>query len=219
MVWSILLADDEAEYVRIQKRCLEKVGGYIVYAANNGREALEIIESETVDIMVLDLTMPVMDGIELLMELHNRHIWLPVLILTGRRIDGKAKPGREFGIVEFMNKPVKFEDLKEKMEGMLNAGAKREIFYGLSIVTMLAVLEMERKTGVLTISLEKGNGRIYFRDGVVVDIEVKGLSAKAGMRECLKYENRERRIAVEYGEHGKSNRIDKWLTELLLESS
>ena len=44
MVWSILLADDEAEYVRIQKRCLEKVGGYIVYAANNGREALEIIE-------------------------------------------------------------------------------------------------------------------------------------------------------------------------------
>lgn len=219
MVWSILLADDEAEYVRIQKRCLEKVGGYIVYAANNGREALEIIENETVDIMVLDLTMPVMDGIELLMELHNRHIWLPVLILTGRRIDGKAKPGREFGIVEFMNKPVKFEDLKEKMEGMLNAGAKREIFYGLSIVTMLAVLEMERKTGVLTINLEKGDGRIYFRDGVVVDIEVKGLSAKAAMRECLKYENRERRIAVEYGEHGKSNRIDKWLTELLLESS
>ena len=219
MVWSILLADDEAEYVRIQKRCLEKVGGYIVYAANNGREALEIIEKETVDIMVLDLSMPVMDGIELLTELHNRHIWLPVLILTGRRIRSRERPHREFGIVEFLDKPVKFEDLKEKMESILSAGTKRVVFYGLSLVTMLAVLEMERKTGVLTIHLEKEDGRIYFRDGVVADIEVNGFSLKEAMSECLKYENRERRIAIEFGEHGKKSRIDKWLTELLPESS
>jgi len=219
MVWSILLADDEAEYVRIQKRCLERAGGYIVYAANNGREALEIIEKETVDIMVLDLTMPVMDGIELLIELHNRHIWIPVLILTGRRIKSRERPHREFGIVEFMDKPVRFDDLKGKMDDMLKAGAKRDVTYDLSLTAILEVLEMERKTGVLTIHLEKEDGRIYFRDGVVVEIDVKGFSAKEAISECLKLENRARRIAIEYGEHRKKNRIDKWLTEMLPESS
>ncbi len=218
MPWSILIADDEAEYVRILKHCLEKDDRYHIHAANDGRQALDVIEKETIDMMVLDLTMPVMDGIELLTELHNKHIWLPVLILTGRRIREKKSPQREFGIVEFMDKPAKIEDMKRKMEEILNAREKRDNTYGLSLTAILEVLEMERKTGVLTINLEKEKGRIYFRDGVAFDIDLKGFSSKEAMRECLKYENRERSIDIAYGEHRKTNRIDKWLTEILLDS-
>jgi len=219
MLWSILVVDDEIEYAKILKRSLERDDRYFVHTAHNGLEALDAIEKETFDMMILDLTMPLMDGIQLLTELHNRHIWLPVLILTGRRIDREDKPYREFGIVEFMNKPANMDELRIKAKKILDARTKRDVIHGLSLATMLQVLEMENKTGVLTINLGKEDGRIFFNNGIVADIEVKGLSAKTGMRECLKYENRERRIAVEYGEHGKSNRIDKWLTEILLESS
>lgn len=218
MQWSILVVDDEAEYVRIVKRCLEKDDGYMVKTAHNGREALEIIDKETMDMMILDLSMPVMDGIQLLTELHNRNIWLPVLIQTGKRVDEKNKPNREFGIVEFMNKPAKFEDLKGKMEEILKAGAKRDVFYGLSLLTILQVLEMERKTGVITIYLEKENGRIFFRDGIAADIKVKGLSPAAAMLECLKFDNWNRSIRIEYVEHRKENRINEYLTEILPDS-
>lgn len=214
MAWSILIADDEAEYVRIQKLCMEKDDRFTVHTAHNGREALDVIERETVDMMCLDLTMPEMDGIELLLELHNRHIWFPVLILTGRRMDERIRPDREYGIVEFLDKPVGFRELKEKIESILNAREKRDVFYGLSLTTMLEVLEMERKTGVLTIDLEKGEGRIYFREGVVMDMVVNGLSGEEAMRECLKPANRKRDIKLEYVEHGKANRLDLWLTEI-----
>ncbi len=218
MLWSILVVDDEVDYVELLKRSLEKDDRYIVSTAYNGREALEIIEKEDLDMMILDLNMPVMDGIQLLTELHNRNIWLPVLILTGRQIDEQDKPYREFGIVEYINKPAPMDKLKIKVGNILKARAHRDVIHGLSLATMLQVLELEKKTGVLTINLGKQDGRIFFKNGIVADIEVKGLSSKEAMQECLRFSNRERSISIEYVEHRKENRINKSLTEILLES-
>lgn len=219
MLWSILVVDDEVEYAKILKRSLERDDRYIVYTAHNGIEALDIIDKETMGMMILDLTMPVMDGIQLLTELHNRNIWLPVLILTGRRMDEKDKPYREFGIVEYMNKPANMDELRIKLKKILDARANRDVIHGLSLATMLQVLEMEKKTGVLTINLGKEDGRIFFRNGIIADIEAKDLTPKEAMRECLKFDNSERRINIEYVEHRKENRINKSLTEILLDSS
>lgn len=219
MLWSILVVDDEVEYAKILKRSLEKDERYIVITAHNGKEALDVFEKETIDMMVLDLTMPVMDGIQLLAELHNKNIWLPVLILTGRQIDEKDKPYIEFGIVEFMNKPANMNELREKIAKILEARANRDVIHGLSLATILQVLEMEQKTGVLSIHLEKEDGHLFFKDGIVADIEVKGLSPKDAMQAFLNFDNWERGISIEYVLHRKENRINKSLTEMLLDSS
>ena len=219
MLWSILVVDDEVEYAKILKRSLESDDRYIVSTAHNGLEALDIIDKEAMDMMILDLTMPVMDGIQLLTELHNRNIWLPVLILTGKRIDERDKPYQDFGIVEFMNKPANMDELRIKLKKILDARANRDVIHGLSLTTMLQVLEMERKTGVLTINLGEKDGRIFFKNGIIADIEVKGLTPKQAMQECLKFDNSERQISIEYVEHRKENRINKSLTEILLDST
>jgi len=219
MLWSILVVDDEIEYAKILKRSLERDDRYFVHTAHNGLEALDAIEKETFDMMILDLTMPLMDGIQLLAELHNRHIWLPVLILTGRRIDREDKPYREFGIVEFMNKPANMDELRIKAKKILDARTKRDVIHGLSLATMLQVLEMENKTGVLTINLGKEDGRIFFNNGIVADIEVKGLTPNEAMLRFLESDTRERSISIEYVDHRKENRVNKSLTEMLLDSS
>jgi hypothetical protein len=118
-----------------------------------------------------------------------------------------------------MNKPASIDELKIKIGKILKAREHRDVIHGLSLATMLQVLEMERKTGVLTINLGKEDGRIFFKNGIVADIEVKGLSTKEAMKQCLRFDNRERTISIEYVQHRKENRINKSLTEILLESS
>jgi len=72
---------------------------------------------------------------------------------------------------------------------------------------------------VLTINLGKEDGRIFFNNGIVADIEVKGLTPNEAMLRFLESDTRERSISIEYVDHRKENRVNKSLTEMLLDSS
>jgi CheY-like chemotaxis protein len=77
----ILVADDEMAIRLLYSEEL-KEEGYEVYTASNGREALEIIEKTPLDLVILDIKMPEMDGIEALRQIKERHPDLPVLLST-----------------------------------------------------------------------------------------------------------------------------------------
>ncbi|MCK4942833.1 MAG: response regulator, partial [Candidatus Aminicenantes bacterium] len=116
----ILVVDDEKSFVKANKTSiLTNRDNYIIKTAFNGKEALDILEKEEVDLIILDVKMPVMDGIQFLVELHNRNIWLPIIILTSfSNIAEKEKEEiiRDFGVVEIIEKPVNFEKLEKRIE-------------------------------------------------------------------------------------------------------
>ena len=118
--YTILIVDDEMVFVQSLKNYLLEEGGkYIIKTAYNGLEALKMVEKEKMDLVILDLNMPVVDGIQFLTELYNRNIWLPIIVLTNILVmtpDEERDIFGEFGVADYIEKPVNLEELNEKIE-------------------------------------------------------------------------------------------------------
>lgn len=108
----ILVVDDEPGIVDIARANLEG-HGYIVIGAYDGEEALEKINAEKPDLVILDILMPEMDGWDVLerIESNPELAGIPVIMLTARVSDEDVLRGLETGAVEYMTKPFYPQDL------------------------------------------------------------------------------------------------------------
>jgi CheY-like chemotaxis protein len=111
----ILLVDDEKEYVHALSERLETrdIGTSVVY---NGEEALEFVEKDAPDVMVLDLMMPGIDGIEVLRRIKQQKPQIEVIILTGHGTEREESLARELGAFAYLNKPVDIDVLAKIMK-------------------------------------------------------------------------------------------------------
>ena len=117
---SILITDDESN-IRLTVRTALESEGYIVHEAANGRDALVAIEQQTPDLMVLDLNMPVMDGMAVLEHLKTlAETNKPrVIVLTAYGSIATAVKATRLGAVEFMEKPVAPTELRQTIRSVL----------------------------------------------------------------------------------------------------
>ena len=116
----ILIVDDE-ELARGVVRESVSLLGYEVDEAADGIEALERFRSEHHDVVITDLTMPRMDGIELTRELHKVDPLVPVLMLTGRTsLDLKAMAWSR-GVVEYLSKPFPLSSLETTLKRVIRS--------------------------------------------------------------------------------------------------
>lgn len=112
MTEKVLLVDDEEEFVetlaeRMRSRDME------VATSNSGGEALELIDNEPYDVVVLDLQMPGMDGIEVLERIKQRQPDIQVVLLTGHATVEKGVEAMKRGALEFLEKPIDISALSE----------------------------------------------------------------------------------------------------------
>ena len=117
----ILVVDDEP-HQRIVFRNLLKQGGYGVFEAERGQKALEIIEQQDIDLVLLDVVMPVMDGIQCLEKIKEKHKDLPVVLMSGSEIKQKVKKELEDKAVDFFSKPI----MKKKLLYLIEKAIKEE---------------------------------------------------------------------------------------------
>jgi len=110
----VLLVDDEEEFVETLAQRLE-VREFEVATALGGAEALERIEEREIDVVVLDLQMPGVDGLEVLRELKRRKPLIEVIMLTGHATVETAIEGMKLGAFDFLTKPTETEELLEKI--------------------------------------------------------------------------------------------------------
>ena len=110
-----LLVDDEADFLktlikRLKKREVNAEG------AKNGEEALMILDRNPVDVVVLDVRMPGMDGIEVLREIKKCYPLIEVIMLTGHASMEVAIEGMEIGAFDYLMKPVDIDELVYKLQ-------------------------------------------------------------------------------------------------------
>ncbi|MCX6583021.1 MAG: response regulator [Candidatus Aminicenantes bacterium] len=217
---TILIVEDDKKVVELLKETIEEIGnGCAIKIAYNGKEAVEILEKEKIELALLDIKMPVMDGVQVLTELHNRKIWLPIIILTAYSVKDIEHKLLEFGIVDYLSKPLDIPKLKKRIKELLKNREQKDSISGMSLAAILQVLEMEQRTGVISIKTDKKSGRIFFKKGMVVDIDAEGLSPEEALGELLDQTNKDQAISIEYLEHRRKEKINKSLTEILLEAS
>ncbi len=114
---NILVADDERDIQELIKINLEE-NGYTVLTAQNGKEALEILSRQNVDLAILDVMMPVMDGFNLLRKIRENST-IPVIFLTARAEDMDKVLGLGLGADDFMSKPFSIAELVARVAALL----------------------------------------------------------------------------------------------------
>jgi DNA-binding NtrC family response regulator len=111
----ILLVDDEAPFVETLEKRLAKRGLHIL-PASGGLEALAKLDSEKdIDVVILDVMMPVMDGIETLLKIKQTHPLVEVIMLTGHATVTSAIDGMKHGALDYLMKPCDMEVLLAKV--------------------------------------------------------------------------------------------------------
>ncbi|HMB95574.1 MAG TPA: response regulator [Tepidisphaeraceae bacterium] len=117
---SILVTDDESN-IRLTVRTALETEGYLVREAANGRDALEAIEKQTPDLMVLDLNMPVLDGMQVLEQLKSLAAKNKprVMVLTAYGSIPTAVKATRLGAVEFLEKPIDPTELRQTVRSIL----------------------------------------------------------------------------------------------------
>ncbi|MBA3027575.1 MAG: response regulator [Desulfobacteraceae bacterium] len=112
----ILLVDDEEVFASNMEKLL-KDRGYWVKAVNSGNDALEVLEKQDFDVVVLDMKMHGLDGVSTLREIKKMGLFTQVLMLTGHGSIGTAKEALMLGAYDYLTKPCEIDELVEKIEG------------------------------------------------------------------------------------------------------
>src|SRR6202047_806930 len=121
---SILVVDDEPDVAllfRQRFRREAREGTYVMHFANSGETALKQLAEEIeppLIVLLSDINMPGMDGLELLREVKQRRPELPVMMVTAYGDDERRRRAAEYGAVEFITKPVDFELLKTQLRDL-----------------------------------------------------------------------------------------------------
>ena len=110
----ILVVDDEAPLLRATRRILASAG-YEVSTAANGREAVDLISRITFDVIVSDISMPELDGIQLLRKVRQHDLDVPIVLMTGSPELSTAVQAVAHGAMQYLTKPVDVVELKDVM--------------------------------------------------------------------------------------------------------
>jgi len=118
----ILVVDDDRRICDLLVETLEAIG-YQASGAGSARAALKKIESERFDLVISDIVMPEMSGIELLTELQKKNAALPVVMITGNAYEDVLKGARSAGASALLTKPFRISQIEQAMEEALGKKA------------------------------------------------------------------------------------------------
>ena len=117
--YKVLVVEDNPELLMLMQQLLKSY--YRVYIAHNGAEALKIVHSKEIDLIVSDVMMPEMDGYELTRTIKGdaNYNHLPIILLTAKTQEEDEEEGLEAGADEFLTKPFRLKDLKLRIDNII----------------------------------------------------------------------------------------------------
>lgn len=117
-MFRILVVDDDIHTQKLIKTVLENEQ-YHVLCASNGEEALEVMDKEYIDLVVLDIMMPKMDGYEFTSTLREANNTLPILMVSAKQLPSDKKKGFIVGTDDYITKPIDEEEMVLRIKALL----------------------------------------------------------------------------------------------------
>lgn len=184
---NILFVEDEEEVCRFAKTRLEKAG-FSVEIAHNGKEGLAVVSAVNIDLIVTDVFMPLMDGVDFYKELRHRRetAHIPVIILSAK--NSLEDSFRALGANDFISKPFEGHELINRIEKILALSSKKEKRGKIIIFTKDKPIshEMQRliiQNGIMSEAAESAADLMALALGatprmIIIDILLEQISAK-----------------------------------------
>lgn len=117
----VLLVDDEIEFVKTLAERLQ-LRGFEVLVAVDGEGAINQMEADLPDLVVLDVMMPGLGGLEVLKQIKQQHQRIPIILLTGHSSTSDGIKGMRLGAFDYLMKPIDIDELIKKMQEAVTSG-------------------------------------------------------------------------------------------------
>jgi YesN/AraC family two-component response regulator len=212
----VLIVDDDRVMLRIITNALKGFKELTVITAIHGKEAINLLDKEEIDMVVTDLYMPVLNGLQLLSYMNKCHPGLPAIVLTGhgsKDIEARVKALGEF---QFFEKPLDMNVLSETLIKTLYLHPAGQI-HGISTASFLQLIDIEER--ICTLKIKSGNkfGRLFFMRGELVAAEHGNTKGEKAAFEIISWDNSV--IEIENVCTKNKKEINKPLMHLLMESA
>lgn len=200
---NILVVDDERLLVKGLKRSLENEG-YNIYTAYDGLEALKCLETFQVDLIILDIMLPEIDGMTLCRKIRERSS-VPIIMLTARNADFDKILGFEMGTDDYMTKPFNTMELIHRIKVIMrriNTPMEGSIYSCGNLILSIDEriikvdgnpVELTSKEFDILVLLMKNRGRVFSREDIyeriwreeavdvrTIDVHIKNIREKIG---------------------------------------
>ncbi len=213
----VLIVDDDESFLH------SLIDGFKAYendftvaTAGDGLEATKILKKQKISLVLTDLKMPRMDGFELVAHLSRNYSEIPVIVMTAFGTPEMEDNLRDMGTFRYIEKPIDFAVLVEKITKGLD-GPSKGFITGISLSSFLQLIEIDKKNCTLTIHAGAKKGIMYFRDGNILDANFQNLKGSDAAYTIISWQNVE--IEIENRCLLTEENIKETLGFILLEGS
>ncbi len=213
---TILIVDDEKLFLSsVSEGISDTLDGVRVLTAGNGEEAIQVLNGTSVDLMVTDLKMPVMDGFHLLAHVMSEKPSTSAIVMTAFGTAEIEKQVRKIGAIGYIEKPIDLQVLADAIQEVLfkrTGGFLR----GINLSSFLQLLGIERKTCTLNVRQDTLAGILVFHEGELVNARTGSTEGEEAAYEIISWSNPE----IEIGNIAKkqARTIQTPLDQLLLDA-
>ena len=200
----ILVVDDEPSICDILEKFLKKKG-YDIYRASDGKKAIALVESTSIDLIVSDIKMPGMSGVELLQKLRENGKTMPVLITTGFPTLDTAIEALKLGAYDYLTKPFHLEEIGEKIRRALVQKKLEE-----DNILFSRLVSLHEVTKILSSTLDQNDLNMKF-----LDFSTRLAKADGG---ALIFTDQKNKLSLAK-KNGDQVRTELWLKQSLVQAS
>lgn len=214
----LLIVDDEEILTWIMSKTLAKDRKrYEILVANDCSKALQIMDEVPIDLVITDIRMPGMSGLDMIEEVRQRHPETKVIVMTAYGSPDVQKEALNRGCLYYLEKPFKIEELRSLILDAIKVSKKG--FVGrvadLQLTDIIQLNCLARMKTALSVSKEDMEGVIYFEDGEIVHAQCGSKTGEAALFEILKWEGGD--FSTLSGAEATNRTINRPWQELLIE--
>ena len=212
----ILIVDDDPGTLRLLQKAFKRNENLEIFTAGEGKSAINLLNNNDIDLIITDLRMPGINGLQLLAYVNKKFPGTRVIVLTGFGTPVIEEKVKAMGDYQYYEKPLDFHVLMEAASMEMRIAPSSQI-HGINIASFLQLIDIEGKLCTLKISSRGKTGFLYFRSGELIAAETDGIKGEEAARNIINWENSVIEVKDVCKKHKRE--IEKPLMHILMESA
>lgn len=186
----VLVVDDEDDMLWMLQRNLNKgMSDVEVLAAGSGEEALAVLSDKKIHLVITDINMPGMNGLELLIEVNNRYPDTGVIIMTAYPSNSFEREAMTAGSLRFVEKPFDINDMREIVgDALKTSDGFQGTLDGIDLIDIVQFNGLSKATSALKVTTDELEGMIFFKKGEVVHAMCDDTSGEKAFFKILEFQ-------------------------------